>query len=510
MNNKQLIYKLIDNKYNDDYISISIDELTNEQLNYMLLLYNALKFNYKKYKHILTQIKIINNHTNFIELDRTLSNICNGIIYNSNIYKYFIVNNNLNNITITGKLIHDYNFKVLCSSLKNNLNLKILNLSENKISDLTPINDILKNNIITEINLSCNYIDNIDILGKYLKNNTSLKKLYLYFNKIINIKNFLEQIQYNKVLKVLDIRNDNLYRIKTEDDPNYLKDINKYLQNNNSLQELYFDNPYYIGNVDNDFKYPYMIGMYIDKYIEYNNYYINYNRLKKYYNLSNIFKTLKHNSSLKKLTIDVLSNEEYYHLCNMMKTNNSINYLYIINIHNNYIHNELSNFNHDFHELFNILKFNNSIQDLYINIKCMNKKEIKSLSEMLKYNISLKKLTLIINKTPYNDLYSIYRSLEFNKYLLELTIIDNMIQNDDINNIFDIYPLYKSLYFNKLIQQLNIYSNKIKNINLIQDILKNNHNIRYINFKDKSLIDDNFYKELNKLSNLNKKFYNDY
>ena len=188
----------------------------------------------------------------------------------------------------------------------------------------------------------------------------------------------------------------------------------------------------------------------------------------------------------------------------MLKVNTSINSLYIID--NLY---KSTNFNHDFYELFDILKFNNTIQELRINIMKMNKKEIKSLSEMLKYNISLKKLTIIINKTPYNDLYSIYRSLEFNKSLKELSIIDNIRQNNDINKIFDIYPLYKTLYFNKSIQQLNIYSNKIKNINLIQDILKNNHHIRFMNFKDKS-IDDNFYIELNKTLNLNKKFYNDY
>ena len=479
MNNKQLIYKLIDNKYNNNDISFLIDDL-NQGLNGLengIKLYNALKLNYKKYKHIINKIQIANNLYYY-----------NNVNLNTNFYKYFIVNNNLNNITISGKLIDNDNLKILCSSLKNNLNLKVLDLSNNRIT-------------------------NIDILGEYLKNNTSLKTLYLYYNAISDFKNFFESIQNNKTLKKLDIRgNKGIYKqYKGDNSINYLNDVNKYLQNNNSLQELNIENIYDSEDIYEEYNNPYMIGYtryHKDKYSYMqngdHNFDYEYILNDRHYDMSNIFKTLEHNNTLKKITIDILSNTEYYYLCNMLKVNTSINCLYIIdNI------NKIANFNHDFHILFDILKYNNSIQDLRINIMKMNKKEIKSLSEMLKYNTSLKKLAIIINDTPYNDLYSIYKSLEFNKSLKELTIIDNIIHNNNIYERFDLYLLSKTLYFNKSIQQLNIYSNKIKNINLIQDILKNNHHIRFMNFIDNSF-DENFYKELKKLLNLNKKFYNDY
>jgi hypothetical protein len=66
MNNKQVIYQLIDNKYNDNKIDIIIDSLINNLMNNyndyllngpsnnieneILTIYNALKYNYKTYK----------------------------------------------------------------------------------------------------------------------------------------------------------------------------------------------------------------------------------------------------------------------------------------------------------------------------------------------------------------------------------------------------------------------------------------------------------------------------
>ena len=220
-----------------------MNELTNEynnlDNNYLLmLLCNALKYNYKKHKHIITQISIKYNY--FF-----------GISLNTNFYKYFSLNNNINNLTISCGLIDNDNLKILCSSLKNNLNLKVLSLTKNNISEITPLNEILNNNIIKEIDLSCNEIYNIYSLGEYLKNNTSLKTLYLDYNHIYDFKHFFEQIQNNKTLKRLIISNNegiynyndvninfvvsNLYE-EGLNSINYLNVINKYLQNNNSCK----------------------------------------------------------------------------------------------------------------------------------------------------------------------------------------------------------------------------------------------------------------------------------
>ena len=524
MNNKQLIYKLIDNKYNDNNFILLIDNLINNYNDFLingpsnninneiLTIYNALKYNYKKHKHLITQISIIYN-----------VNYYSKILLNTNFYKYFTLNNNIYNLTISCGLIDNDNLKILCSSLKNNLNLKVLNLSKNIISDLTPLNNVLNINIIKEIDLSCNRIYNIDILGEYLKNNTSLKILDLNYNQVTDFKNFFESIQNNKTLKRLIISNNegiynyndvninfvvsNLYE-KGLNSINYLNVINKYLQNNNSLQELYIENPYLIGNYRIKYFFKNWLSQpYVDEDDNQEKY------LKEYhYNLSNIFKTLEHNNSLQLLSIDILNNTEYYNLCNLMKINTSIKRLNIADVLN-----KTANFNHDFHILFEILKYNDTIQELYINIMKMNKKEIKSLSELLKYSISLKKITIIINTIPYNDLYSIYKSLEFNKKIEELTILDNKILSIHKNEWFDLYPLCKTLYFNKSIKKLTLYSNGIKNFNLLIGLYKSNHHLKGLSYRVKSLSmenDDtfinNFDKKIKKSIHFNKKLYNDF
>ena len=274
MFDKKVYYQLLDNKYNKNNIIISMNELINEHNNLdnnlLTLLCNALKYNYKKHKHIITQISI--KYIYFF-----------GISLNTNFYKYFSLNNNLNNITISG-LINDDNLKLLCSSLKNSNNLKILNLSVNRIT-------------------------NIDILGEYLKNNTSLKTLYLFYNNITDFKNFFESIQNNKTLKKLDIRgNKGIYKqYKGENSINYLNNVNKYLQNNNSLQELYIENIYDSEDVYAEYKNPYMIGYaryYKDKfhYMQNGGHNFDYKYILnvRHYDMSNIFKTLEHNNTLKK------------------------------------------------------------------------------------------------------------------------------------------------------------------------------------------------------------------
>ena len=508
MNNKQLIYQLIDNKYNDNKIDILIDRLINNLMNNyndflingpsndinneILTIYNALKYNYKKYKHLITQISIrYNNYYN------------RKIIFNANFYKYFSLNNNLSIITISGNLIDNINLKILCSSLKNNLNLKVLSLTKNNISEITPLNEILNNNIIKEIDLSCNEIYNIYSLGEYLKNNTSLKTLYLDYNHIYDFKHFFEQIQNNKTLKILFIG----YNDGILNSINYLNVINKFLQNNNSLQELSIDNPYRIGN--NRINYFISSGL-SQPYVEKD---VNQEEIlnKYHYNLSDIFKTLEYNNSLQRLTFDILNNTEYYHLCNMMKTNTFIKTLNISDVLN-----KTSNFNHDFHILFDILKYNDTIQELYINIMNMNKKEIKSISELLKYSISLKKIAIAINTTPYDDLYLIYKSLEFNKKIEELTILDNKILDTDLNKRFDLYPLCKTLYFNKSIKKLTLYSNGVKNFNLLIGLFKSNHHLKELSYRVKSLYRseyneafiNNFDRKIKKSIHFNKRLFN--
>ena len=222
--------------------------------------------------------------------------------------------------------------------------------------------------------------------------------------------------------------------------------------------------------------------------------------------LEKIFKSLESNNTLNRIKFYFLNDIEYNSLCNMLKINTSIKYLYLIDVPI-----KLQNYTHDFHKLFNILKYNNSIQEIYINILCMNKKEIKSLSEMLKYNTSLKKLSIRLNNNPLSNLYLIYKSLEFNNNIEEFKIY---ICNNDIK--YDLYPLCKSLYFNKSIKNIKIHCYGFININYILNLLKYNHHIINIKLIDKTYFNRRYYNifdnniEYQKLISFNKKLYNNY
>ena len=516
MFDKQVIFQLVDNKYIDNKINVSFNVTdNNDYINYITLISNALKLNYKKYNNVITKL-IINCHSN------------NNYTFSYNIFNYFSLNNNLTSISITGRLLNDNNFILLCSSLKNNTSLKFLDLAHNNISDITPLNVILKNNVITELDLTMNKITNIDNLGDYLKNNTSLKILNLYNNKITDFKNFFENLKYNKTLKKLNIQyNIHLYIYDYDNIPssyvqnyrNNVNYINTYLQNNNSLQELYINNTHYINNM---FQIAFMNGYTnsADNFLcsikqqDNNNY--NYNLNNYNYDLSNIFKTLEHNNSLKLLDLgcNVLNNNEYYSLCNMLKVNTSISSLYITNIVN-----KIKEFNHDCSKLFNVLKFNNYIQELKINIYKMNKKEIKNLSEMLKYNTSIKKLEIIKNNTSYKDWFIIYNSLEFNKNLKELHLCNNISPIDETDRRYELYLLCKCLYFNKSIKTLKIEDESLKNIDLIVDLLKYNHHIkdiflfefpRFYRINININVINDLKDKIKKLTIFNKTLYNDY
>ena len=478
MFDKKILYQLIDNKYNNNKINISLT-LTdvNYVKNYLTLISNALKYNYKKYNNIITKLSIQ-------DYPQGNTYIINYRIQN-NIFNYFSLNNNLIDITINNHLIDNNNLEILCSSLKNNINLKILNLSHNEITDITPLKDVLNNNTIKKIDLSWNNITYITSLKDVLKNNTSLKILNLTCNTITDITP--------------------------------LKDV---LKNNNSLQELYIDNPHCIINYESNNKiiscgdYNLFITSGNMLY-SVNQQYDNNNSNNYQSDLSNIFNILKNNNTLKKLNLRdfILNDLEYYSLCDMLKVNTSINSFTITNTIN-----KSADFNHDCSKLFNILKFNNSIQDLTINIYKMNKKEVKSLSEMLKFNTSLKKLTINKNYTSYNDLILIYKSLEFNKNIKELIIVNNLLTINETDRRYDLNLLCKCLYFNKSITRIFITDNIIKDIDLIVDLLKYNHHITNIDFFECAFngrnydinIVDNLKDKIKTMTNFNKTLYNDF
>ena len=483
MYDKQIIYQLIDNKYNSNKIDIPLNHIDiNDFNNYINSLCNALKYNYKKYNKIITEILIRYYPYGHYYIDDYELPI--------NFINYLNLNDKLTNITINQSLINDNNLKILCSSLKNKTNLKKLDLSYNNISDLTPLKFILKNNTHLKIlNLLHNDINDITPLNDILKNNTHLKILNLYENHITD-----------------------------------LTQLNIILKNNKFLQELYIDNPYCIYSYkDNNKIIPYNDGNILTfcgyGLFSINQQYDNNNTNNYHYDLSNIFNILKTNNTLKKLDLNqfILNNSEYYSLCDMLKVNTSINYLHITNTTN-----KSTEFNHDCSELFNVLKFNGSIQELKINIYKMNKKEIKSLSEMLKYNSSIKKLIIIKNYTSYNDWFLIYKSLEFNKNIKELTLINTIQTTTETDRRYDLNLLCKSLYFNKSITIIEIDDIIIKDVDLIVNLLKYNHHIKNIYFCDyqisgffdyniigRSLV-NNLKDKMNKILSFNKTLYNDF
>ena len=522
--NKQVLYKLIDNKYNHDELIITFSETDNynnynnyniyNNYKYEILVNNALKYNYKKYNNIITKLTIYGNNHYLYNFNYKLQN---------NSFNYFSLNNNLINIHINFQLIDDNNLKILCTSLKNNTNLKILDLSHNKITYITPLKDVLKNNTnLKRLDLSENYITDLSPL----KNNTNLKILDLSHNKITNItplKNNINlktlDLSYNEITDITPLcyilNNNTIKQINISNNKiNNIDKLSEYLKNNNSLQELYIDAPYIEMNIKKyyiKFNQPSDGELFSIKQQDNNENNLNDN----YCDLSNIFKALEYNNSLKLLNTgyNILNNTEYYNLCNMLKVNTSINSLYINNTFN-----EIKEFNHDYSELFNILKFNNSIQELSIISNEMNKKEIKNLSEMLKYNISLKKLMIDAYCIPYNDWFLIYKSLEFNNNLEKLHLYNNKLSINDADKRYNLYLLCKSLYFNKSIKYLYISNINPKDIDLIANLLKYNHHIKDIflteclskgiNY-DINIVND-LKNKIKELTNFNKTLYNDY
>ena len=502
--NKYVLYQLIDNKFNNDRLVIIFNYNDTDNYNnyeYETLVNNALKYNYKKYNNIITKLSIY-NHT-YYQYDYRLQN---------NIFNYFSLNTNLIDITINNHLIDDNNLKILCSSLQNNTNLKILNLSMNNINDITPLKYILNNNIIKKIDLSYNNITDLSPLKDVLINNISLKILDLSHNNINDITP-LKYTLNNNIIKKIDLSHNKI---------NNIYKLGKYLKNNSSLQELYIDNPHFNRQLEmyNKLEPYYERGIFSQsingeffsiKQQDNNEDNLNNN----HYDLSSIFKVLEHNNSLKLLdtNLNILNNTEYYSLCDMLKVNTSINSLYV-----NDTVNKIKEFNHDCSELFNVLKYNNSIQELTINIYKMNKKEIKSLSEMLKYNTSIKKIRINRNCTPYNYWFLIYKSLEFNKNLEELYLFNNKFSINEADKRYDLYLLCESLYFNKSIKKLEISDESFKDIDLIVDLLKYNHHIKNIFLYDCTInrinydinIVNNLKDKIKELTNFNKTLYNDY
>ena len=88
-----------------------------------------------------------------------------------------------NDIDLSKKGIGDEGFQLLSQIPFNHINS--INLSENKISDISPLTKMNLNNLI-ELNLSKNRIISIEIFEKL--NLINLQRLYFSYNKIRNIK----------------------------------------------------------------------------------------------------------------------------------------------------------------------------------------------------------------------------------------------------------------------------------------------------------------------------------
>ena len=112
MFNKQKIYKLIDNKYDNYEIEISTRDLKYENYltennfislyqKYLKLMYKALMYNYKNYKCNIKKIKFtLETFTNDYKL-------FNNILLNSNIFNYLNLNNNIYSLNLRGNLINN-------------------------------------------------------------------------------------------------------------------------------------------------------------------------------------------------------------------------------------------------------------------------------------------------------------------------------------------------------------------------------------------------------------------
>ena len=327
--------------------------------------------------------EILKNKSSLTELNLS-DNIFskNDILYLQEILK----NNSLTSLNLSSE--HNYfnlneNMYKFFENLKYNSSLTSLNLSNNKLININKLGECLKyNTSLTELNLRDNKIKNIDELGECLKYNTSLTSLNLSNNEIIDINELGECLKYNTSLTELNLSN------------NEITNINKlceYLKYNTNLYDLNIGK----NNLSWD-------------------------------TLENI---LKNNSFLTSLNFENNSCDYDFNLnniCEYLKNNSSLTSL---NLSNNNLCDDILS------DLINKgLKYNNSLTEL--NLKG-NDITIKELITYLNSNSSLIKLNLdniLYNKFDYNinddEIDEFFKVLNKNSSLTSLSFLNNLNLKD--------------------------------------------------------------------------------
>ena len=156
-----------------------------------------------------------------------------------------------NDIDLSKKGIGDEGFQLLSQIPFNHINS--INLSENKISDISPLTKMNLNNLI-ELNLSKNRIISIEIFEKL--NLINLQRLYFSYNKIRNIKpltkaNLTNLVKLDLTENLISDINDleSMYCLHLETiglDMNEINDISVFERVNfPQLHELLFANNYF-------------------------------------------------------------------------------------------------------------------------------------------------------------------------------------------------------------------------------------------------------------------------
>ena len=125
-----------------------------------------------------------------------------------------------------------YNLNILCGL--DLYNLKIMELQENNISDISPLlNDNLNFPNLEVLNLSKNHIGdkNITYFSQFHKKFTGLKKLDVSLNSLHNIQ-FFNAIIFLEKLEFLDAGSNRFYK---KDDNNSKNESNLFISNNTNI-----------------------------------------------------------------------------------------------------------------------------------------------------------------------------------------------------------------------------------------------------------------------------------
>ena len=157
---------------------------------------------------------------------------------NKEFYDALRCNNSLNTLFLCINMELDLN--PLSDIFKSYLtNIQILNLSRNLIQNADNLFEGLKNNVsLTYLNLSSNQLSNVSSMCDYLIDNKNLKILDISYNNITNIDEFENVLTHNKCLEELNIGHNDICDI--EEGGGIIKFCDG-LKNNNTLRVLYME-----------------------------------------------------------------------------------------------------------------------------------------------------------------------------------------------------------------------------------------------------------------------------